>query len=545
MGDKLEDNFWTIKKIAEAFQKGSYKIEGCGEEIRDKMTYYLYIKKKVKEILKEIDCPESIFRKRGKKIDGHFIFEDDDSVPDKIYKIFEFYDINHDKICGSFMSDEENKLMGMLYEIRPTFRQKPGNKAYTELRREQGEFYIKKYLKIYTQKFFVKVDVKDGRPDKRVRSYIYTYQVFLVSAWCEKWSQVMKSAMHLRVNERILNGYQCGLEDDLPDEKERKKFYLEGNWYDELEKKYLMQDRLSEKEIYDACCNLYYYKTGGMSKNSEILRKGNYVSEECRKKCVSYVKEILSHSLLGVSIDDYLYLMRKAMRELEDIHTELEQELKSQNEYDEMVYRLKQVQKTVREGGLRGKKNKKLEKILNEIFPEDYEKNSSLQMSTGCSEDQISSSLGSFEIDDLLPEVKALAGLGEWQYMLREINSIRENIREQVEGGKNDSVINKNVIDFCDQKIKEYYSYMELKVDRKLYYSEYKKYYLEEIKKTKINEEIDYCETNDEWCKVLVRIRQRRLNEKKGGMLMADFLPEDEKNEYWSMREFCTGRELI
>ena len=42
-----------------------------------------------------------------------------------------------------------------------------------------------------------------------------------------------------------------------------------------------------------------------------------------------------------------------------------------------------------------------------------------------------------------------------------------------------------------------------------------------------------------------MRIRQRRLNEKKGGMLMADFLPEDEKNEYWSMREFCTGRELI
>lgn len=544
MGDKQKDNFWTVEKIAEAFQKGSYKIEGCGEEFRNKKTS-VYIKNKIKEILKEIDCPESIFRRSAQKMDGHFLFKDDDNVPDRIYRIFEFYDMNHDKICESFMSDEEKTLMGMLYEIRPIFRKKPSNNTYMESRRELKEFYTKKYARIYIKKFFVKVDVKDGRPDKCVRGYIYIYQGLLISAWYEKWSYLMDSAMRLRINERILNGYQCDLENIFPDEKKRKRFYLEGRWYDELKEGYLKQDRLSEEEVYNACYNLYYFNTGGLIKKPGTQRKNSHVLAGCRKKCVSYVTEIFSHSLLGVSIEDYLYMLHKAIGELGDIHTELEYILNEEIEYDELVYRLKQVQKTVREDGLKGKKNKELERILDELFPVDNEKSDRLQMSAVCTEGPIPICRWSFEIDDLSPEVKALVEAEDWRYMTKEIDNIKKGIREIIEKGGDDSVIKKGIIGFCDKKMKEYYGCMEFRVNRKLSYGEYKKYYLKEMEETKIDKDIDFSWQRIDWCRVFAGVRQQHINAEKNTMFMVDFLPADEREKFWSIREVTTGRELI
>lgn len=478
-------------------------------------------------------------------MDGHFIFKEDDDVPDRIYRIFEFYDMNHDKICESFMSDEEKTLMGMLYEIRPIFRKKPSNNTYMESRRELKEFYTKKYARIYIKKFFVKVDVKDGRPDKCVRSYIYSYQELLIGAWYEKWSYLMNSATHLRINERILNGYQCDLENIFPDEKKRKRFYLEGRWYDELKEGYLKQDRLSEEEVYNASYNLYYFNTGGLMKNPRTQQKNIHVLAGCRKKCVSYVTEIFSHSLLGVSIEDYLYMLHEAMGELGDIHTELEHVLNEEIEYDELVYRLKQVQKTVREDGLKGKKNKELERVLDELFPVDNEKSDRLQMSAACTEEPLPICRWRFEIDDLSPEVKAWVEADDWRYMTKEIDNIKKSIREIVEGGGDDSVIKKGIIGFCDKKMKEYYGCMEFKENRKLSYGEYKKYYLKEMEETKIDKDINFSWQGIDWCRVFAGVRQQHINAEKNKMFMIDFLPADEREKFWSIREFTTGREPI
>ena len=222
MGNNLKDDFWTVEEVAESFRKGSCKIQGCEEEIKNKMTSS-YIRDSIKEILKEIDCPESIFRRRAKKQDGHFIFRGDDNVPDKIYRIIQFYELHHDKICGSFMSDEENILTEMLFEIRPILRQKPCNNTYVAHRKELTDFYTKKYIKIYKENWLVKVNVEDGRPSKFVRANIYWYQVDLVKEWYKKWSFIMTAALYLRINERIFNGYTCDLKASLPNEEDRRR----------------------------------------------------------------------------------------------------------------------------------------------------------------------------------------------------------------------------------------------------------------------------------------------------------------------------------
>lgn len=511
----MKDNFWTVERIAETFQKDFCKEAGCGKSDRVEMTS-VDIKNKVKKILKDIDCPESIFRRRAKKQDGHFIFKADDSVPDRIRRIFEFYDLHYDKICGSFMSNEESALIGMLFDIRPIIRQKSCNNTYTEYRRELKEFYVKKYLRIYKKELFVKVKVKDGKPSKCVRSNIYFYQTLLVKKWYEKWSYIMKLAMALRINERILVGYICGLESRLPEAKKRKRFYLEGFRYDELEEGYLKEKRLNEKEIYDACCDLYYYQNENLLENVQFKREQSFVFKECYEKCVSYVEKILSHSLQEVSIEDYLYIQRKAKEELEDIHKEVKEELLVEKGYENTVSELNRILTMVKEGGLKGKKNKRLEEILD--------------ASTG-------------EID--------------WQDMIiDEIVDIRESIKCIVKGENDYSVLKRKVADFCKKEIETYNYLMKLKTDRRLTWSEYKKYFTNEMRKIEIgkvgNEEAGKTQYRKEvgelintYCETLVRTRIKYNELRKEEMLITDFLPKGEKKKYWGIREYYTGRELI
>ena len=553
MGDKRKDKFWTVEKIAEAFQDVSCEIKGCGDETRNKMTP-LYIRNKLKEIFKETECPEAVFRRRGKKQEGHFIFKNDDGVPDRIYHIFEFYDSNHEKICGSFMSDEENRLMSMLYEIRPNVRQKPCNNTYMEYRRELKDFYIKKCLRIYKEKLFVKIDVKKGRPDKRIRANIYSNQECLIEAWCEKWTNIMKIAMYLRINERILNGYICNIESSLLDEKKRRRFYLEGYRYDELEENYLQLYRMNEEDIYNECCNFYYLKNDKLLKKTRIQKKNAHVSEECYKKCVAYVAKVVSHPLQGVSIEDYLYICRRAMRELEDVCAELEEKLEMDKKYDDLIYGLKQIKKIVNEDGLKGKKNKRIKEELDKFIPVSNEPSDCVQAYDGCFDSQIPESLGRFKVDDLNHEVKTLLEEMDCHNITKEKEAVRKEIKGEVAKGENDSLIKKDVVKFCNMKIEEYYGRMELEEDGKSTYYEYKTYFLEEMRKVKIdgrreNKEnhvgINYQEIND-YQEAFARIRKKCVDAKMGEMgemRVTDFLPE--KENIWGIREFCTGRELI
>ncbi|MDE6945549.1 MAG: hypothetical protein K2P66_14105 [Lachnospiraceae bacterium] len=503
MKEKGKDNLWTVEKIAEVFQKDSCKKKGCGEEIRGKMTP-LYIRNRIKEILKEIDCPESIFRSKAKKQDGHFIFKGDDSVPDKICRIIEFYDLHHDQICDSFMSDEENILLGMLLEVRPFLRREPCNNTYMEHRKELNDFYVNKYLKIYKHKLFLKVNVENGKPSKFVRSNIYCYQKFLVEEWHEKWSFMMKTAMYLRINERIFNGYRCGLRTSLIKEEDRKKFYLQGYWFEQLED-YLKKDRLNEEEIYDTCNNLYYYESKEVLKKVEKMKSETITYQKCYAECMVYVKKILSSPLLDASIDDYLYMLRKAKEELEDLYIDLKNELEIEKEYDEIIYGLRQIREIINEEQQKGNKNKKIEKILDESIR---------------------------RIDQ--PE------------MSDNVNGICKEIKKIVENGKTNYAVQNEVIDYCNKKIKEYHDQMEIGESQGLAYNDYEKILEKEMEKIGIDKQkFGEGKRERDYLEVFVRARIKHIELKKREMLIIDFLPEDERETYWSIREFYTGRKLV
>lgn len=482
MGDKLKDNFWTVERIAEAFQKGLYEIEECGEEIRGKMTSS-YITKKLKKILTEMDYPESFFRKSAKKQDGHFIFDNDSRVPTWIYTIFELYDLNRDKIIETSMSDEKKLLEEMLDEIRPDLQRNPDHNRYIEHRKRVNDFTVRQYKKIYKENLFVKADGNGRMLSKCVRANIYNFQVFLVKEWYEKWFYIMSKANSLIINERILNGYRCDLKRNMDDKEKRKRLYLDEYWIDENElKDYLRKDRMDVKEIYNACCDLYYHRSKEVLGKIGTKQKKPYVYKECYEKCVSYIEEIFSHRLREISIENYSYILHKAWAELEDVCTDLRVELELEMEYDNIVYGLKQIRKKVSEDGLKGKKNKRLEKILDEFI-----------QSTA------------------------------WKYMRNDIDIVEKEIRKIVREEKDDSLIKKKLVNFCDTKIMEYLNQMKFKEDRRLTFSEYKKYYMEEIKQLKIDEKQENL--GEVELEEFMRVRIRHVELKKREVLITDHLP--------------------
>ena len=110
----MADEYCTVETIVEKYKKERYTMEGWGEVECTGNTgdiTSLYIRNKFKEILKEIDCPESVFRSRAKKQDGHFIFNGDD-VPNTMREIIKFYSNYSAPHLGyiSFGQNRENKF---------------------------------------------------------------------------------------------------------------------------------------------------------------------------------------------------------------------------------------------------------------------------------------------------------------------------------------------------------------------------------------------------------------------------------------------------
>ena len=308
----------------------------------------------------------------------------------------------------------------MVFSLRSISHQEISNNIYLEQTEALKNFFIKKYRRIYKKRFFVKVNVKDRRPDKTVRSNIYKYQLKLMADWYNKWSFMMDQAMRLRIRERLLYGYRCNFCKILYDKKKRQKFYMEGYWYDELNDCPKI-DQFSEEEVYNECQNMYFYKGANRRKNSV---GSNY--EKCYEKCKSETENIFSNRLQEVAIGDYLYMLHRAMKELDDLHNKLTEELDREKECDDIIYGLIQIKKLIREGGLEGKRYKRLEKIVSESF-----KNLDLQ-----------------NISDAVEE-------------------IYEQLRGILEEEKDDHVARKRLLIFCDNEIEKYKSWIKFEKNQK------------------------------------------------------------------------------
>lgn len=87
---------------------------------------------------------------------------------------------------------------------------------------------------------------------------------------------------------------------------------------------------------------------------------------------------------------------------------------------------------------------------------------------------------------------------------------------------------------------------MEIGESQGLAYNDYEKILEKEMEKIGIDKQkFGEGKRERDYLEVFVRARIKHIELKKREMLIIDFLPEDERETYWSIREFYTGRKLV
>lgn len=197
---------------------------------------------------------------------------------------------------------------------------------------------------LYRKSLFVSKDAK-SESDKKKRKEFYKYQYRMVKEWHQKWMAVMEKAGGIRKAERTECVHLCKKDTkyNVPQEDE-KRFCETGELENAiLQGAYEKMKRICSEDLCQYA--LWCFITGGakVKKGEEKLADkatqedvGN--REGCIEACTSLFCEVITHQLKADSIEDFKYISKKAIRELETLNKILCQNEKARERRKKSFY---------------------------------------------------------------------------------------------------------------------------------------------------------------------------------------------------------------
>ncbi|MBD5503559.1 MAG: hypothetical protein HDR09_07400 [Lachnospiraceae bacterium] len=272
-----------------------------------------------------------------------FVFRGDNRTPKCLWDILEILGERTEALTPS----EEYSVLECFAIILPypvfedddkTWRDMYDKRAY---RIEQAVHYL--YIKSWEDNYYIKrlfvsiSEREEPRADRRRDFYICQYQ--MIKSWNEKWSFIMDKAIGIRKAERIDCMWMCEKCGIAGISKEsREQFCETGKTENEVIKKaYNEMRKISYNDLYEYLISLLIttYQEDEKYENVNIDVQNK---EGCMDACRNLFCEIIAHELRNSSINDFKYMIKEAMKELEIIRKVLGQGERARNRRKKSLY---------------------------------------------------------------------------------------------------------------------------------------------------------------------------------------------------------------
>ncbi len=356
---EINDNVYSMEEVFQRWQKVTAGVKEDKKSVSKKIWYRL--NKKLNMTSEEIDW----FKQSANNKKERFVF--------RLGKYTHFYLNDILYICGKKKEEvtpsEVQWLINSLTAILPYPVNEGNEKTCMDIFNQRAcrieqvvcDNYENLQEALYRKSLFVSKDAK-SESDKKKRKEFYKYQYRMVKEWHQKWMAVMEKAGGIRKAERTECVHLCKKDTkyNVPQEDE-KRFFETGELENAiLQGAYEKMKRICSEDLCQYA--LWCFITGGakVKKGEEKLADkatqedvGN--REGCIEACTSLFCEVITHQLKADSIEDFKYISKEAIRELETLNkilcqNEKVRERRKKSSYPEVEI-LRQIKKSDKERG--------------------------------------------------------------------------------------------------------------------------------------------------------------------------------------------------
>ncbi len=197
--------------------------------------------------------------------------------------------------------------------------------------------------RLYEKRLFVKV--RNAKWDKEKRREFYQDQYKLVKDWRDKWVSIMRKAGEIRKAERVECLYMGNGELKNMITQDDEKIFCETGKTDNkiIQEEYKKMKRICEEDLCQYV--LYLFITGGLERKRDGEKGADKAIEEdagtmdgCVEACAILFREVINHQLKTDSMEDFEYMVKVAIKELETISTILHQNDKARERRKASLY---------------------------------------------------------------------------------------------------------------------------------------------------------------------------------------------------------------
>lgn len=195
--------------------------------------------------------------------------------------------------------------------------------------------------KLYEKRLFVKGESAKWAKEKRREFYKEQYK--LVKEWRDKWVSIMRKAGEIRKAERVECLYMVNSElKNMITQDDEKIFCKTGKTDNKIiQETYEGMKIICEKDLCQYA--LYLFITGGLERDEEegadkAIEEDAGTMNGCVEACAILYREVINHQLKTDSMEDFEYMVKVAIKELETISTILHQNDKARERRKASLY---------------------------------------------------------------------------------------------------------------------------------------------------------------------------------------------------------------
>ncbi len=193
---------------------------------------------------------------------------------------------------------------------------------------------------LYMNRLFVTIDAK-LELNKEKRRKFYRNQYEWIKNWKEKWIFAMEKADGIRKAERVECLYICKKRSTSGITKEDEVNFCETGKSDNemLQRAYSEMKKICSKDLCQYV--VWLFKTKYLEKKEKESKKGMEdvkTREGCIDACTMLFSEVITYCLKESSAEDFEYMVKEAIKELEIINTILMQDYKADKRRQESLY---------------------------------------------------------------------------------------------------------------------------------------------------------------------------------------------------------------
>ncbi len=354
---EINDNVYSMEEVLQRWRKVTAGEKEDKQSVSKKIQYTM--NEKLNMISEEIDW----FKQSAINKKKSFVF--------RLGKYTHFYLNDMLYICGKKKEEvtpsEVQWLINSLTAILPYPVNEGDEKACMDIFNQRAcrieqvvcDNYENLQEALYRKSLFVSKDAKSA-PNKKKRKEFYKYQFRMVEGWHHKWMAVMEKAGGIRKAERTECVYLCTMDSKYNVNREdEKKFCETGETENEiLQGAYEKTKKICTKDLCQYV--LWCFITGGAKVKKDEEKLADKATQEdvgnregCIEACTSLFCEVITHQLKADSIEDFKYISKEAIRELEIINKILCQNEKARERRKKSFYPeveiLRQIKKSDKE----------------------------------------------------------------------------------------------------------------------------------------------------------------------------------------------------